>query len=183
MRLNTASLIKPQNCQADQQRSEAPDTRRSTVTHAEDSAMSTATMSSSQTRSLPAPCEHKAQTGCMLAALPCCCSCADKRPHATAYPVYIDGQGMKMQGKRWQRYCRRCHGRFLNTPPLFFSFCSASICLVNIFDHRYNALLIFDKIFGNFNYHRLRLALKHPLNSQLQLQQDSQPRHLPCPNH
>lgn len=58
---------------------------------------------------LPEPCEHKADTGCMLTALPCCCSCADKRPHATAYPVYIDGQGMQMKGRRWQRYCRRCY--------------------------------------------------------------------------
>jgi len=48
----------------------------------------------------------------MLTALPCCCSCADKRPQATAYPVYIDGQGMRMKGRRWQRYCRKCYGEF-----------------------------------------------------------------------
>lgn len=54
------------------------------------------------------PCLHKVLTGCMLTALPCCCSCADQRPHATAYPIYIDGQGMRLKGRRWQRYCRRC---------------------------------------------------------------------------
>ncbi|KIX96830.1 uncharacterized protein Z520_07550 [Fonsecaea multimorphosa CBS 102226] len=29
-------------------------------------------------------------------------------PQATAYPLYIDGQGMRLQGKRWQRYCWKC---------------------------------------------------------------------------
>ncbi|KIW51661.1 hypothetical protein PV05_10360 [Exophiala xenobiotica] len=53
-------------------------------------------------------CRHKQRIGCALTALPGCCSCADKRPLATAYPVYIDGQGMKLQGKRWQRYCWKC---------------------------------------------------------------------------
>jgi len=53
-------------------------------------------------------CGHKQRIGCALTALPGCCSCADKRPLATAYPVYIDGQGMKLQGKRWQRYCWKC---------------------------------------------------------------------------
>ncbi|KAI1622954.1 hypothetical protein EDD37DRAFT_450051 [Exophiala viscosa] len=53
-------------------------------------------------------CEHKRTIGCALTALPGCCACADKRPLATAYPVYIDGQGMKLQGKRWARYCWKC---------------------------------------------------------------------------
>ena len=53
-------------------------------------------------------CEHRVATGCMLTALPCCCSCADRRPEATSYPTYIDGQGMVMKGKRYQRYCRSC---------------------------------------------------------------------------
>lgn len=62
---------------------------------------------------LPPPCDHKAELGCMLSALPCCCSCADRRPAAAAYPTYVDGKGMRMQGRRWQRYCRRCYGRFI----------------------------------------------------------------------
>ncbi|KIW20543.1 hypothetical protein PV08_01118 [Exophiala spinifera] len=53
-------------------------------------------------------CEHKEHIGCALTALPRCCSCVDKRPLATAYPIYIDGKGMKLQGKRWQRYCWKC---------------------------------------------------------------------------
>ncbi len=53
-------------------------------------------------------CGHKSNVGCALTALPTCCSCSDRRPLAAAYPVYIDGQGMKMQGKRWSRYCWRC---------------------------------------------------------------------------
>lgn len=53
-------------------------------------------------------CGHKASIGCALTALPTCCSCSDRRPLAAAYPVYIDGQGMKMQGNRWSRYCWRC---------------------------------------------------------------------------
>ncbi|KAJ4514458.1 hypothetical protein HRR86_007865 [Exophiala dermatitidis] len=53
-------------------------------------------------------CEHKPIIGCALTALPGCCACADKRPMATAYPVYIDGQGMRLQGKCWQRYCWKC---------------------------------------------------------------------------
>lgn len=61
------------------------------------------------------PLEHRAVTGCMMTVLPCCCSCADKRPQAAAYPVYVDGKGIRMQGKRWQRYCRKCHGKC--TPP------------------------------------------------------------------
>ena len=54
------------------------------------------------------PCIHKAVIGCALTALPGCCSCSDQRPYAEAYPIYIDGQGMKMQGKRWARYCWKC---------------------------------------------------------------------------
>ncbi|OAL20778.1 hypothetical protein AYO20_11485 [Fonsecaea nubica] len=53
-------------------------------------------------------CEHKPVIGCALTAVPGCCACADKRPLATAYPLYIDGQGMRLQGKRWQRYCWKC---------------------------------------------------------------------------
>jgi hypothetical protein len=60
-------------------------------------------------------CVHKQRIGCALTALPRCCSCADKRPLATAYPVYIDGQGMKLQGKRWQRYCWKCRGEQTST--------------------------------------------------------------------
>ncbi|KIW97325.1 uncharacterized protein Z519_02717 [Cladophialophora bantiana CBS 173.52] len=53
-------------------------------------------------------CEHKPTIGCALTAVPGCCACADKRPLATAYPLYIDGQGMRLQGRRWQRYCWKC---------------------------------------------------------------------------
>ncbi|KEF60543.1 uncharacterized protein A1O9_02104 [Exophiala aquamarina CBS 119918] len=53
-------------------------------------------------------CYHKPVIGCALVALAGCCACADKRPIAASYPVYIDGQGMRMQGKRWSRYCWKC---------------------------------------------------------------------------
>lgn len=73
-------------------------------------------------------CEHKEQIGCALTALPRCCSCVDKRPLATAYPIYIDGKGMKLQGKRWQRYCWKCRGRreYLLL-HLFAFFCSITL--------------------------------------------------------
>lgn len=58
--------------------------------------------------SLNMACRHKSNIGCALTALPTCCSCADQRPLAAAYPVYVDGEGMKMQGKRWSRYCWKC---------------------------------------------------------------------------
>lgn len=70
--------------------------------------------------------QHKLLTGCMLSALPCCCSCADRRPEATAYPVYIDGKGIRMQGKRWQRYCRKCCGKSNTDTPIFL-FSSAQL--------------------------------------------------------
>lgn len=53
-------------------------------------------------------CVHKSAIGCALTALPGCCHCSDSRPHADAYPIYVDGEGMKMRGKRWSRYCWKC---------------------------------------------------------------------------
>ena len=53
-------------------------------------------------------CDHKLGIGCVLTATETCCSCSDQRPLARAYPIYIDGQGMKMRGKRWARYCWKC---------------------------------------------------------------------------
>lgn len=83
-----------------------------TQTHRSEVKMTTAAPShSSFNVGLPQPCEHKADRGCMMTAVPCCCSCADKRPHATAYPMYVDGTGMVMKGRRWQRYCRKCYGK------------------------------------------------------------------------
>jgi hypothetical protein len=32
---------------------------------------------------------------------------------ASYYPTYIDGLGMRVVGKRWQRYCWKCRGRFI----------------------------------------------------------------------
>lgn len=54
------------------------------------------------------PCPHKASTGCSLLATRACCACNDRRPFAPAYPVYIDGEGIKYQGTRWERYCWKC---------------------------------------------------------------------------
>lgn len=40
--------------------------------------------------------------------------------------MYIDGQGMRMKGRRWQRYCRKCYGRYksnfiiVNTSILYY---------------------------------------------------------------
>jgi hypothetical protein len=62
---------------------------------------------------MDAMCEHKAHIGCALTAVSGCCFCSDKRPEATAYPTYIDGKGMRMIGKRWQRYCWKCRGESL----------------------------------------------------------------------
>lgn len=84
---------------------------------------STAASHSSFHVGLPGPCEHKADIGCMLSALPCCCSCADRRQHAAAYPTYVDGEGMIMKGRRWQRYCRRCHGKV---------YISVSLCSIDL---------------------------------------------------
>jgi len=66
-------------------------------------------------------CYHKPVIGCALVALAGCCACADKRPIAASYPVYIDGQGMRMQGKRWSRYCWKCRGKdYLISIPVSF---------------------------------------------------------------
>jgi Zinc finger, C3HC4 type (RING finger) len=59
-------------------------------------------------------CNHKSQIGCALTATETCCSCSDQRPLASAYPIYIDGQGMKMAGKRWTRYCWKCRDYWTN---------------------------------------------------------------------
>ena len=53
-------------------------------------------------------CGHKSFLGCELTAVPTCCACADKRPLSSAYPTYVDGQGMRMRGSRSDRYCWRC---------------------------------------------------------------------------
>ncbi|KAI9825121.1 MAG: hypothetical protein M1832_001441 [Thelocarpon impressellum] len=57
---------------------------------------------------VPAPCVHKLPTACGLSGLAACCACADGRPHAAAYPVYVDGLGSVLQGARWGRYCWGC---------------------------------------------------------------------------
>lgn len=75
------------------------------------------------------PCEHKPLIDCALTALPGCCACADKRPIAIAYPVYIDGLGMRLQGKRWQCYCWKCRGRshLRFSPPASLSHSSSPL--------------------------------------------------------
>lgn len=59
-------------------------------------------------------CSHKEDLGCILTAVPVCCSCADQRPHTNWYAVYVDGQGMTMTGSPWQRYCWRCRNYWRN---------------------------------------------------------------------
>lgn len=81
---------------------------------------------SSVASTMPNACEHRLATACMLTSLPCCCSCADKRPQAAAYPVYVDGKGIRMQGQRWQRYCRRCRGKRLTFFHIIHCIVSAS---------------------------------------------------------
>lgn len=53
-------------------------------------------------------CEHKEIIGCELTAVSVCCGCADIRALSQAYPTYVDGSGMRMEGTRWQKYCWRC---------------------------------------------------------------------------
>ncbi len=55
-------------------------------------------------------CIHKVPASCGLTATPLCCACADKRPHLSAYPLYVDGVGYVDQGTRWDRYCWTCKG-------------------------------------------------------------------------
>lgn len=116
-------------------------------------------------------CEHKEQIGCALTALPRCCSCADKRPVATAYPIYVDGKGMKLQGKRWQRYCWKCRGRheFLTFTLLCFHFFipshSKSLALLTISHSLIDILLIWHQIIGILyqKVHRLARYLALPI--------------------
>jgi hypothetical protein len=59
-------------------------------------------------------CCHRVNTGCVLSATNACCACMDQRPNAPAYPVYIDGEGIRYQGTRWGSYCWRCRGMFMS---------------------------------------------------------------------
>jgi hypothetical protein len=55
-------------------------------------------------------CSHKGSIGCILSTAPNCCACSDQRPNAPAYPVYVDGEGIRYQGTRWGMYCWKCRG-------------------------------------------------------------------------
>ncbi|KAI9840863.1 MAG: hypothetical protein M1838_003873 [Thelocarpon superellum] len=71
---------------------------------------------------LPSHCPHKLPASCALTATPKCCACVDRRPHASAYAVYIDGLGSVLRGTRWERYCWTCkafwEARLAATNPL-----------------------------------------------------------------
>jgi hypothetical protein len=72
-------------------------------------------------RSLFQQCSHKSTIDCILSTTPNCCACDDKRPNAPAYPVYVDGEGIRYQGTRWGMYCWKCRGEssitlFLHCP-------------------------------------------------------------------
>jgi len=55
-------------------------------------------------------CKHKIATRCGLRATPDCCACADKRPTADLYEIYMDKVGMTTTDKRWLHYCPSCQG-------------------------------------------------------------------------
>lgn len=56
-------------------------------------------------------CDHWEQRGCVMTSNPKrCCSCADKRPNAPSYPMYVDGTGWVMGAERWAHYCPSCQG-------------------------------------------------------------------------
>jgi hypothetical protein len=55
-------------------------------------------------------CVHKLPTACRMTSTPQCCSCADRRPHQSAYPTYVDGRGTVLTGTRWLNYCPSCKG-------------------------------------------------------------------------
>ncbi|KAF2470774.1 uncharacterized protein BDR25DRAFT_303764 [Lindgomyces ingoldianus] len=60
----------------------------------------------------PKRCSHKLLVSCSLSATTICCACADKRPKAKQYPIYIDGVGQTMRGTRWQGYCPGCRAHW-----------------------------------------------------------------------
>src|SRR2546423_2779339 len=66
---------------------------------------------SNQNRGLLQQCPHKGNIGCVLSTSPNCCACSDHRPNAPAYPVYVDGEGIRYQGTRWGLYCWKCKGK------------------------------------------------------------------------
>ncbi|KAF2730028.1 hypothetical protein EJ04DRAFT_555729 [Polyplosphaeria fusca] len=53
-------------------------------------------------------CLHKFKAGCELTTATLCCACADTRPFASEYLVYVDGRGNVLDGTRWQHYCPSC---------------------------------------------------------------------------
>lgn len=54
-------------------------------------------------------CDHWASRHCALTSSPKqCCACADKRPQAPSYSMYVDGMGWIMGAKRWVQYCPGC---------------------------------------------------------------------------
>lgn len=53
-------------------------------------------------------CMHKLVTSCHLSYTPCCCACVDKRPNASSYLGYIDGEGLVLGFDRWYQYCPGC---------------------------------------------------------------------------
>lgn len=57
----------------------------------------------------PRHCEHWKGRNCsMTSTRECCCSCADRRPTATSYSMYVDGSGWIKGGTRWAFYCPGC---------------------------------------------------------------------------
>lgn len=54
-------------------------------------------------------CVHKNVASCAMD-MSLCCGCADIRPTALKYPLYVDGAGVTMGGVRWQNYCHGCKG-------------------------------------------------------------------------
>lgn len=55
-------------------------------------------------------CSHWAERACALTNPRLCCACADQRPEAPSYTVYVDGSGWRMGASRWCFYCPGCLG-------------------------------------------------------------------------
>lgn len=87
-------------------------------------------------------CPHKASTGCCLTTARECCACTDQRPFAPAYPVYIDGEGIKYQGTRWERYCWKCKGTTYRVQHLKNIF-ACIVCLGVLASRSLSHLLLF----------------------------------------
>ena len=90
-------------------------------------------------RSPAAQCFHKSVIGCCLTATTGCCACVDTRPLASAYEIYVDGEGLRLRGSRWEGYCWKCKSEHL--PNLW----------TVVTRNHYNALTLTTSLLGYWN--------------------------------